>query len=162
MPFRAYSKLAPQKGQYSRTNLIVFATPDESGLGVRKPTPVDAVIGKRLRDRRLALGISARELGRLTGVSHQQLEKYESALSRITSGHLSRITHALGVSPSFLFDEATSVEEATGRASSMEVVELIRFLSTREGQDLNIAFNLIEDPKVRRRYLALVCAVSKL
>jgi len=162
MPFRAYSQLSPQPGQYSRTNLIVFATPDESGLGVRKPTSVDAVIGKRLRNRRLALGIGARELGRLTGVSHQQLERYERALSRITSGHLARITHALGVSPSFLFDEATSVEEATGRASSMETAELIRFLSTREAQDLNTAFNRIEDPRVRRRYLALVSAVSML
>jgi len=44
----------------------------------------------------------------------------------------------------------------------METAELIRFLSTREAQDLNTAFNRIEDPRVRRRYLALVSAVSML
>lgn len=128
---------------------------------MRKPTPVDALVGKRLRDRRLALGFGSREVARLIGVSHHQLEKYERGLSRVTSGPLSKMSNLLGVSPSFLFGNATS-RQASGNEGSREASELGAFLLTEEGQELNRAFHRIREKRIRRLYLALVCAVASL
>lgn len=126
---------------------------------MRKPTPVDALVGRRLRDRRLSLGLGSREVARQIGVSHHQLEKYERGLSRVTSGHLSKMSSLLGVPPSCLFDNATS-HEAGSNEGSKEASELGAFLSTEEGQELNRAFHSIGEKKIRRLYLALVCAVA--
>lgn len=41
-------------------------------------------IGKRLRIARMELGLSQKHLGRLIGVTHQQIQKYESGRSRIS------------------------------------------------------------------------------
>jgi ribosome-binding protein aMBF1 (putative translation factor) len=45
---------------------------------VRRTTNVDAEIGQRVREHRIAKGISQTELGRATGVTFQQVQKYQS------------------------------------------------------------------------------------
>lgn len=58
----------------------------------RAPTEIDQLVGARLRKLRLDCDITLLELGREIGVSHQQLQKYETGVNRLSAGMLSRIS----------------------------------------------------------------------
>ena len=58
----------------------------------------DRLTGRRIRARRLQLGLSQKALGDALGLSYQQVQKYEKGLSRIGAGRLQQIAEALNVS----------------------------------------------------------------
>ena len=53
-----------------------------------KPNPVDVHLGKRLRLRRILLGISQEELGKAVGLTFQQIQKYEYGVNRVGTSRL--------------------------------------------------------------------------
>ena len=62
----------------------------------RGPGPVDAHIGREIRARRKAAGMSQSDLGAAVGVAYQQIQKYEKVESRISVARLIEIAKALG------------------------------------------------------------------
>jgi transcriptional regulator with XRE-family HTH domain len=70
----------------------------------RGATAIDAYIGARMRERRLALSISQNQLGKDLGVSFQQIQKYESGQNRVSAARLFDICKALNVSLSSMFE----------------------------------------------------------
>ncbi len=71
---------------------------------MRKASPVDQHIGRRLRRRRLDLGLSQAALSEMIGVTFQQVQKYEAADNRIAASTLYRLAEALEVSPEYFFE----------------------------------------------------------
>ena len=69
----------------------------DSGRVDRRANSVDAHVGARVRERRLALGFSLEELAKRIGVGAQQLQKYETGVNRISASRLYDVTLALGV-----------------------------------------------------------------
>ena len=65
---------------------------------------VDRYVASRIRERRLALGLSQQELAALAGVTYQQVHKYETGANRISAGRLLAIARALGVEVGQLFE----------------------------------------------------------
>ena len=57
----------------------------------RVTTSVDVYIGARMRDRRIALGLTQEELGQKLGVSFQQVQKYENGSNRVSAARLFEI-----------------------------------------------------------------------
>ena len=57
---------------------------------------VDQFIGDKVFQMRLALGLSRQELASIINVTHQQLQKYEKGINRISVGRLLLIADALG------------------------------------------------------------------
>lgn len=128
--------------------------------GSRKPNPIDAHVGTRVRLRRMLLGMSQEKLGEHLGLTFQQVQKYEKGVNRIGASRLFDLSRVLGVPVQFFYDEAPSeLMEGnvplgfTERPTETYVVE---FLSTREGLELNKAFVKIADPRVRRSVVELV------
>jgi len=70
----------------------------------RVTTAVDAYIGARMRDRRLALGLTQEALGQKLGVSFQQVQKYENGSNRVSAARLFEICEALDVSLASMFE----------------------------------------------------------
>jgi DNA-binding XRE family transcriptional regulator len=70
----------------------------------RNATPVDAYIGARIRERRLALNMSQHELGRALGVSFNQIQKYERGRNRVSAVRLFDICKVFNVSLSSMFE----------------------------------------------------------
>jgi transcriptional regulator with XRE-family HTH domain len=66
-------------------------------------TPIDALVGVRLRARRQELQISQQELGRRLGITFQQVQKYETGSNRMSAGRLNDISAALEVPISYFF-----------------------------------------------------------
>jgi transcriptional regulator with XRE-family HTH domain len=70
----------------------------------RTPSTVDAYIGARMREGRLALNMSQAELGKRLGVTFQQVQKYEKGTNRVSAARLFEICEALGVSLASMFE----------------------------------------------------------
>ncbi|MFV9897684.1 helix-turn-helix domain-containing protein, partial [Rickettsia conorii] len=56
---------------------------------------IDSFIGKKIYSLRLAKGLSRQQLAEVIDVTHQQLQKYEKAINRISVGRLVLIAEAL-------------------------------------------------------------------
>ena len=71
----------------------------------RRPgaTAADLAVGRRLRERRLELGLTQQCLAELIGVSWRQAHQYETGVTRVSAGRLHRIAWALGVEVEYLF-----------------------------------------------------------
>ena len=67
-------------------------------------TAVDIYIGARMRDRRLALGLTQEALGQKLGVSFQQVQKYENGSNRVSAARLFEICEALDLSLASMFE----------------------------------------------------------
>ena len=65
---------------------------------------IDKFVGARLRLRRKLLSFSQAHMGKVVGVTFQQIQKYEKGTSRIAAARLWSLAQALNVPVSFFFD----------------------------------------------------------
>lgn len=132
----------------------------ETERGSRRPNPVDAHVGTRVRLRRMLLGMSQEKLGEHLGLTFQQVQKYEKGVNRIGASRLFDLSRVLGVPVQFFYDEAPAglvdAPLAPGFAERPDETYVVDFLSTREGLELNKAFVKISDARVRRAIVDLV------
>src|SRR3954453_17478576 len=87
---------------------------------------LDALIGKRARERRLALGLAQQQLAEMIGTTYQQAHKYEKGVNRISAGRLHVIAGALGVEPGYFFAGLGEDDPARPSAGQRQVLELSR------------------------------------
>lgn len=62
---------------------------------------LDRIIGQRVRDRRIILGLTQKMFAELIGVSRQQVFKYEIGTNSIAPDRLIAIARTLGVHASY-------------------------------------------------------------
>ena len=67
------------------------------------PHPIDVMVGKRIRLRRVQLGLSQTELGQKLGVTFQQIQKYENGANRVSCSRLYETSVALDVPIAYFF-----------------------------------------------------------
>ena len=65
---------------------------------------VDRHVGRRMRERRVALGLTQQEMAELIGVTYQQAHKYEKGANRVAAGRLLQVARALGVEVGYFFE----------------------------------------------------------
>ena len=70
----------------------------------KKPNPIDVHVGKRLREAREECGLTQKVLAKKLGITHQQVQKYESGANRISASKLFEISKALNVSVIWFFE----------------------------------------------------------
>jgi CheY-like chemotaxis protein/DNA-binding XRE family transcriptional regulator len=83
---------------------------------------VYAFIGQRIRERRKLLKLSQTELAELMGFSYQQMQKYETGVSRVTAGKLLQFAKILNVPPSYFYD-GLKLEEAVGSRIRTDIIQ---------------------------------------
>ena len=111
--------------------------------------------------RRVLSGMSQEKLGEALGLTFQQVQKYEKGTNRISASRLQQISKTLKVPPSFFFDGAPAGEwQAPSLAEDTLSSQVVDFLSTTEGLQLNRGFARIRDPKVRKKIIDLVLALA--
>ena len=130
----------------------------------RKPNPVDVHVGSRVRYRRMIIGMSQEKLGEKMNLTFQQIQKYEKGTNRIGASRLFQLSKILEVPVGYFFEDAFANAAPAQATHGLHEPEqegyLLDFLNSREGLDLNKAFAKIHDPKVRRRVIDLVRALS--
>jgi transcriptional regulator with XRE-family HTH domain len=65
---------------------------------------IDRFLGHRLKQRRLALGMTRVEFAEALGISHQQMHKYESGTNQLSPHLIFSIAQLFGIRISDLFD----------------------------------------------------------
>ena len=128
---------------------------------MRSADEVDAHVGRRLRQRRIALGISQEQLGTELGLTFQQVQKYEKGQNRISAGRLYKLAKILSVSVEHFFEGLNSASNEHGRQNGVPGdVEISAFLTSPEGLALTSGFMKISDPTTRRRIIDLVNTIA--
>lgn len=75
--------------------------------------PVDIYVGNQIRELRLAQGMTQMKLAARIGVKFQQLQKYETAVNRVSASRLYDLAQALNVSILSFFPDKGTVREPT-------------------------------------------------
>jgi transcriptional regulator with XRE-family HTH domain len=114
----------------------------------KSPNLVDVEVGKRIRSRRLAKGISQTALGRPLGVTFQQVQKYEKGVNRVGAGRLQQIAEILDVPVSFFF--------GTTDGDSRDTKTVMGFIDTAHAVRLMRAYSRLENRKVQYAVVDLV------
>ncbi len=124
----------------------------------KKSTPIDQLVGSRVRQRRMALGMSQEKLGEHLGVTFQQVQKYEKGVNRVGASRLQRIAEVLGAPISFFFEEAS--RGLDHEIEKQEAHSLSNVLASKEFLSLANSFSAIRDPQIRQKVVDLVDALA--
>jgi transcriptional regulator with XRE-family HTH domain len=73
-----------------------------------KSDPVDAIVGRNIRIRRIDKGLTQTDLAKGIGVTFQQVQKYEQGTNRVGGGRLYKIADVLSLPISAFFEGAGS------------------------------------------------------
>ncbi len=122
------------------------------------PDPIDMHVGKRVRGRRVGLGISQTKLGQAIGVTFQQIQKYENGANRIGSSNLYKVAKALDVEVSYFFEGLEDAPRGLSESRQNRFEE--DPLRSREAIELMHNYYRIGDPQVRKRLFQFVKALS--
>jgi transcriptional regulator with XRE-family HTH domain len=83
-------------------------------------TDIDIIIGKRLRLRRIQLGLSQHDVASVVGVRFQQIQKYECGSNRIAASRLWLMSQALDIPVAFFFEGLTPLPKAANTQEARE------------------------------------------
>jgi transcriptional regulator with XRE-family HTH domain len=92
----------------------------------------DVEIGRRLRERRLELGLSQESVAESLGLTFQQLQKYEKGVNRVAATTLVRLAKVLQTRPEALLPGAEAPASLVMSAKVKRVAGVFEDLSTSE------------------------------
>ena len=121
-------------------------------MSAKRPDPLDAMVGARIRVFRTHRGLSQSDLAEKIGVAFQQVQKYESGANRVGASRLSRIAAALGIAIGELFEPS--------QHKSPSSTSPFQLLAERDALRVLKAFARTTDPRVRRAIAQLVESVA--
>ncbi|MDC7683316.1 helix-turn-helix transcriptional regulator [Asticcacaulis sp. BYS171W] len=119
--------------------------------------PVDHHVGRAIRRRRKALGLTQLELALAVGKTFQQIQKYERGTNRVSASVLYDMATFLRCPIARFFDGIGNSEQT--EPASMDDASTAHFLLTAEGAGLVRHFPTISSPDIRRKITELVKAI---
>ena len=84
------------------------------GTAVSSPHAVDVHVGRRIAEKRLALGYNQSDLGRALNLTFQQIQKYEKGTNRVSASKLWLISQFFKVDLAYFFDGLSGDGSNTG------------------------------------------------
>ena len=70
-----------------------------------KSQPVDAHVGRRMKERRTSLGLSQKKVAEAINLSLRQVQKYEEGIDRVGASRLFDIARVLDVPVNYFFQD---------------------------------------------------------
>lgn len=131
--------------------------------------PIDAHVGAQVKIRRKAKRMTQQQLAEILGLTFQQIQKYERGANRVSASKLMMIAEALDVPISYFFDGLDGAGGVRSPAFSEDEAEfdaavtkqVLDFVSSDEGTELNRAFSKIKDPATRKQLVSLFETIAK-
>jgi transcriptional regulator with XRE-family HTH domain len=123
----------------------------ESALHKKSPSPVDQHVGRRIRMRRMMIGLSQEKLGSALGLTFQQVQKYEKGTNRVGASRLLQIAEILDVRVEYFYE---GLPQVAGNATRHE--PMLEFLTFPESERLVRNFVQLKDEVARRKVTDLV------
>lgn len=119
----------------------------------------DKFIGEKIRQRRIILGMSMKELASYIGVGYQQVQKYEKGVNRISATTLYLIATALNVKIQRFVEGFGDSSDHTD--SLHEELPATNIQEEKKIRDLLATYYGIPDPCVRKKLLELIKTISR-
>src|SRR4051812_41640358 len=116
----------------------------------------DAHVGERLRQKRVALGLSQSVVAKGLSLTFQQVQKYEKGANSLNVQRLVELSRLLRVPVSYFFD---GLEGSAAPRAPAEVCAMIapgERASEREILEIVKSFTIIRDKSLRRRLADLM------
>ena len=127
---------------------------------------VDKLVSKKLRMRRIFLGLSQKDIAKELKVTIQQVQKYEKSVNRISSGRLYVLAKFLKVPLDYFFTESDAAsgkiteqlkklpdgEKASGGSDTITELEIVKLIK---------AYTAIKNPNLRKKFAALITEVAR-
>ena len=123
------------------------------------PHPIDIHVGKKLRSKRIMLGLSQGDVGDSVGITFQQIQKYERGLNRIGASRLYDFSRFLGVDISYFYYGFDKDEDSSNSFSDIESL-FEHESNNKEIMAMVKTYQKIEDKNIRKKILSLVKAIS--
>ena len=137
----------------------------EHGISMikKQPHPIDVHVGRRVKMRRMLIGMSQEKLGEQLGLTFQQVQKYEKGANRVGASRLWDLSRILEVPVRFFFEGARveGAEAVEGFADQSQTDYVLDFVQSSEGVQLIKAFLQIKDESVRRGIINLAKTLAK-
>ena len=115
---------------------------------------IDKNIGNIIRRKREILGMTQGDLASITGVTYQQIHKYEKGVNRISAGRLALIADGLSIHVAEFFKEPATSEPS-------KTVEINGNFASKFDSDFEYYFNYIEEPRQKEALYLLVRAIAE-
>jgi transcriptional regulator with XRE-family HTH domain len=100
--------------------------------GRRHADAVDLAVARRIRRRRLELGLTQQQVAELIGMIPRQARRYELGISRVSASRLHQIAQTLGVEVGYFFEDVDpegrggAEPDEAGRGQRRRLLELVR------------------------------------
>mgnify|MGYP003390409808 CR=1 FL=1 len=121
--------------------------------GKTKATEIDKIVSKRLKTKRIMLGLLQKDIAAAADVTIQQVQKYESGVNRIAAGKLYKIANFLKEPIEYFFTLDDTNQE-------IEVGNEYANTSQRQTIALVKEFIKIKNPLARRKIIEMIKLVN--
>ncbi len=120
---------------------------------------IDSHIGQRLKFRRLMVGKTLDDVGKIVGVSFQQIQKYERGQNSVSCSKLFHLAQALKVEPSYFFEQLDNNSASLNETSAS-------FEHKVNGNDKELismikSYSSVKDANIRKKIVDLVKSLSE-
>ena len=127
---------------------------------------IDVHVGKRVRERRVLLGMSQKILAKSVGVSFQQIQKNERGTNRIGASRMFELSKVLDVPVSFFFDDLPPqppIKSAIPRkiAAENRAAFAPGLMGAKETQELLDSYYAVKSQRLRKRLLTFIRGLNR-
>ncbi len=129
--------------------------------GLKKIGPVDRHLATKLKKFRTEQGMGLEKLAEITGVSFQQIQKYEKAENKIAASKLFEVAHALNRPINAFFDGL----KISGKYYNIKINSEKKRKKESDKLDKDLlplirSFNLIENKQLKRHIVNMMREVA--
>ncbi len=112
---------------------------------MKKCGEIDIKLGQNIVKHRVACGFSRKDLAENIGITHQQLQKYEKGINRISVARLFDVAKALKVSVEELINVERSVTDIAVAKSNRSMIDIVKYINKIEDETkLDAIRNLVK------------------
>ena len=96
----------------------------------KEVTAIDKIVGNRIKEARIYLGLSREQLAKESGVTQQQVLKYEMAHNRISASRLHSLARLLNKPLEYFFDGKTDENVNANNRMCLEAARNFRLIKS--------------------------------
>jgi transcriptional regulator with XRE-family HTH domain len=130
----------------------------------RSTTPVDHHVGAAVRTRRVELGMSQTDLANASGITFQQIQKYENGANRVSASRLWQFAAVLGVPVDYFFAGLATHKLTKAQLSAIEAERrgLLARDQTIDSDTLKLARQVasLKDEKLKLRLKTMLSVLA--
>lgn len=145
--------------------------PFDSSADASGPNPIDVHVGQQLRARRGLKGLTQEDLANATGITFQQIQKYEAGKNRISASRLYQFARILEAPVAVFFDTIQGYDSAHSYAGGLSdnaqdgfdsgLASIQEMMTSKESIEVLRTYYAIKDEKLRKDFLKMLKQMAK-